>query len=68
MHEWATHMKQDGTPGDDIALDALATMLEINFLLHLPDSPGCPIHFPAISGCRYGNGYLHLAQVPLAGV
>ena len=60
-------MKREGTPGDDIALDALATVHEINFLLYLPHSPGCPIHFPVVSGRCFGDGYLHIAQVPLAG-
>ena len=65
LDEWGEQMKKAGSPGDDIALDALATMLQINFLLHLPN--GGPIHHPALTGGRFGDGYLHIAQVPLAG-
>ena len=67
LDEWAERMRREGTPGDDVALDALASMLELNFLLHLPASPGRPIHHPAVSGRRFGDGFLHLALCPLQG-
>jgi hypothetical protein len=56
------------TPGDDVALDALASLLEVNILLYTPESRGGPIHFPAISGRRFGNGYIQIAHVPFVGM
>jgi hypothetical protein len=67
LESWAEAMACEGTPGDDLALDALATMIGINILLYLPASRGRPIHFPAISERRFGDGYIQIAHVPLAG-
>jgi len=55
------------TPGDDVALDALANLLEVNILLYTPASCGRPIHFPAISGRLFGNGYIQIAHLPFLG-